>query len=137
MSSSTVAGDAYCLSLVSASEEPVSAYYVALCYTEPGIATAGSELDEPEEEAGYVRAVIYNESGNWEQLHNQLSNAEDVDFTVASADWGLVRYWAITDEATGGRVFWTGSFTEPLYVGEGEQVSIPAGGLDIYFGEAL
>lgn len=137
MSSSTVAGDEYCLALVSAREQAVPAYYVALCFTEPGVAIAGSELEEPEEEAGYTRAVIWNESGNWDLLHNQLSNSEEVDFTLASADWGLVRYWAVTDSPTGGRVLWVGRFTEPMFIGEGDQVSIPVGGLDIYFGEPM
>lgn len=134
MSFATIAGQDYVLSLAAAREEPVGVYYVALCFNEPGITTGGGELDEVEG-LGYARGELVNVSGNWDVIHSQLTNQVGVIFPLADEDWGQVRYWAICDAIEAGRVFWAGEFSEPMYIGEGDQVEIPEQALALYFGE--
>lgn len=132
MSFTTADGLDYILNLVSAREQPVETYYVALCYSLPGITTAGSELDEVEA-LGYTRGSLLNVSGNWTVSHGQLSNVTDVDYPVAEEEWGEIRYWAVCDTELAGRVLWAGYFTDPVFVAEGDQPQVPAYGLSMYF----
>lgn len=82
---------------------------------------------------GYRRAEIENISANWDVIHGQLTTTVDIDFPLADEDWGEVRYWAVCDSEDGGRVLWYDSFTDPFFIGEGEQPTIPAYGLSMYF----
>ena len=122
----TVAGANYLVDLFSASEWPVSDYYVALIVgAQPGVAIIGEELEEPEA-ADYTRARIENVSANWVTENGVVTNAIQVSFPVPSTEWGIVKHWALCDAAQGGRVLFAGD-VEQFTVVIGEQVFFPIG----------
>lgn len=131
----TIDGLDYVLNLIGAREQILPEYYVALTATEPGLTVSGTELTEPTG-MGYRRATMVNVSGNWDVIHNQLTNTVPVDYPLADEDWGSIRYWAVCDSVEAGRVLWSGEFTEEFYISEGDQIQIPENGMTMYFGDA-
>jgi hypothetical protein len=114
-------------------EPAVESYHVALIGpVAPGLTAGGYELEEPQA-ANYIRAQMPNDSAAWAVLHGGIQNVEELSFTIADEDWGEIQYWAVCDSAEGGRVFWIGEFSEPFYVQEGQQVTIPESALTLKF----
>ena len=134
MSFITADGRDHTLAVISGREPPLERWYVALCYSEPGITVAGSELDEVSSEE-YSRGEIVNVEGSWHLMHSQLSNLVAIGFPLAETDWGEVRTWAICDQELGGRVLWVGELP-PTWISEGDQVEIPVLGLSLSLGES-
>jgi len=126
----TADGADYLINLFTANEQAIPTYYLALITgDQPGIASHGSELDEPPF-AEYARAPLENLSGNWiNQPQLALTNI-DASFPVASQDWGIVRFWALCDQAQDGRVLMAGDF-DSFQVSAGDQVVFVAGTLGI------
>jgi hypothetical protein len=110
-------------------------FFVALCLnTAPHPFVQGGELDEPEEEFGYVRLEVPNTSVNWNREMETISNATDFIFTAATTDWGLVNYWAICDAPTEGNVYFYGEFIEPQDILATDIPTITAGTLTFVMG---
>lgn len=123
----TADGENYMLDLFTGSYTPLPTYYFALGRTKPPTRhTTGSEFDEPIT-ADYKRAPYTNASGNWTERVSSVFNVTQIAFPVATSAWGLVKYWAICDAPTGGKLLWVGSFTVPLTVGAGDQVVLAPG----------
>jgi hypothetical protein len=129
----TVDGADYLLSLLG-NDPVVERYYLALVVqgNAPGITIGGGELVEPGDDS-YARAEIINDSGNWQVMHGTITNATPVAFPLAVSDWGYISYWALTDAPEGGRVFLVGDFPETIFVGEEDQVVLPAGAISFGF----
>ncbi len=125
-------GVSYVLDMIGGGEFPVSDYYVALTNTVATQFNTGDELDEINA-AEYARAQYQNVSGAWLLAGQNLSNHFEIDFPVASSDWGVVKGWALTDQPTGGRLLWAGSLTptsitasmQPIYAPGALSVGIP------------
>lgn len=117
---------------------PPPSFYVALIVdVAPNPYITGDELSEPVV-GGYARAELPNDVTTWGdqntgQLH-MIYNIEDLAFTSATADWGIVSYWAMCDSVIGGNVLFVGEFEEPSYISNGDQVVIPAALLAVEFG---
>lgn len=130
----TADGANYFLDLFAARTQPVEAYYVALINgSQPGISAKGDELDEPEF-AEYARGYMENLSGNWFGNQGLILNQFAITFPILGQSWGTLRYWALCDAPTGGRVLAAGDFP-PFEGGVGDQIVLPAGimgiGLDL------
>ena len=124
----TVAGANYLVDLFSASEMPVSDYYVALITgKQPGVAVVGEELEEPDF-PDYTRARIENISANWSTEDGVVSNAIAVTYPIPTNEWGIIKHWALCDAEAGGRVFFAGEL-ENFTVVVGEQLIFPIGSL--------
>lgn len=126
----TVDGADYLMGLFGADHPPVDNYYIALVIGSiPGIAASGDELEEPFYE-DYGRAVIPNFSGSWEIFSGTLSNSVEILFPRPESPWGTPRFWALTDEATQGRVFFVGEL-DPFTVTVGEDIFLAPGALSL------
>lgn len=126
----TADGADYLINLFTAAEQAAPAYYLALITGgQPGISSHGSELDEPPF-ADYARAPVENLSGSWINQPQQALTNIDAAFPVASVDWGIVRFWALCDQAVDGRVLLAGDF-DSFQVVAGDQVIFTAGSLGI------
>lgn len=115
---------------------PTELYLALVRQTPPTPYVSGLELDEPPTDAGYSRAQVLNEAISWEgngQL-NVISNAIDIAWSPALADWGRIGYWAICASQEGGYVYFVGKMEEEKTVLAGDTALIPADALVIELG---
>lgn len=110
---------------------PPNFYLALITGNQPGLGIHGNELDEPAP-LEYSRGQITNTSGSWSLVNGTLTNVATITFPVASVSWGTVSYWAICDNAKGGRVLWAGD-CYPIPVDAGGQVVFTPGTLSIGF----
>lgn len=114
-----------------AGEPAVTEYHLALLDNRhTGIAVGGDELQEPGDDS-YQRAVIKNQTANWDISHGRMTNEVPIHFEVAVSQWGTVSGWAICDSYERGKVLWVGEFAEDIHIGQGNQMSIPVGALTL------
>lgn len=120
------------------STTPPAAFYLALIREIPPNAfISGDELDEPVA-ADYARAEISNDTVNWNApfMNSQLqvvSNQLDIEFGEAEEDWGSIGYWALTNAATGGYVYFYGQLESYQNIQEGDQAVVASDELVIEF----
>lgn len=100
------------------------------CYL--ALFTAGTGLDEnaPEAEVAggaYVRQAVDFDAA----AEGETANDADVNFPVATADWGTVTHWAVMDAVTDGNVLYWGDLTTPSAVLSGMGYRVQSGNIDI------
>lgn len=87
---------------------------------------------------GYARASVPNNSANWPAAaaagdgRTLKSNGSTISFSAATADWGTITQWAIVDAATGGNVYYYGTFDVAKTILTGDTATLPPGALKIY-----
>lgn len=117
---------------------PPTEFYLALIRQIPPTPyVSGLELDEPPLEAGYSRALIVNDATSWDAsggLLHVVSNALDVAWPPALADWGRIGYWAICASQEGGYVYFVGKMEEEKSVLSGDTALVPADELVVELG---
>jgi hypothetical protein len=107
-----------------------SGYYVALCVAEPGVAMDGAVLGDLEpDDTAYHRQFIALGSTRWGVSDSYITTLVDVDFGLASADWGQITHYALCSAPSGGNIFAWGEFLNPPTIQSGYQATIPAGGI--------
>lgn len=117
------------------SEVPDSWYLALIRQTVPNAFSDGVELDEPPAGVGYGRLLLPNDETIWTTDGYYLTtNVVALTFLQASADWGRINYWALTNAPTGGFVYFTGRFPQSEVIYNNDQVVIPAGSLQIALG---
>lgn len=118
--------------------EPPPNFYLALVRDiAPTPYMSGSELDEPEVEAGYGRVAIPNEATSWdseEGLLHVTSNLLDFSFVTATIDWGRIGYWALCNADVEGYTYFIGEMEEELIVLAGDQPVLGADELVVELG---
>lgn len=99
----------------------------------PTIFNVGDELDEPiADNNAYARAEIINGSNWWmENVASSITNAQDIVFPSATADWGTIKYWALCNTAVGGDVFFVGKLPAAQNIIAGDRAVVPVGAIDI------
>lgn len=116
--------------------EPPANFYLALIRdVAPTSYVSGGEIDEPPT-GDYARAVIENTTVWWsnESQPQVMLTDEDVLFTEATEDWGVVRYWALCNADAEGFVYAVGELDAPYNVEAGDVVVVGAGDLAIALG---
>ena len=102
-----------------------TAWYVALCTTDPDDSTLGTEVTG----GGYARqTAAFTVSGN------NASNTSAIEFPEATADYGTVQAVMIMPAATGGTasdMIVHAQLTSDKAISTGDIFRIPAGDLDI------
>ena len=99
-------------------------FYVAALRSRPGYEADGDDLDEPDG-GGYERVEVPNVSANFTSASDgTVRNEIEILFSTATASWGTIRHWALTDSPTGGVLFVSGRVTTRS-VREGRTLSIP------------
>lgn len=114
---------------------PLSFYLAFIRTTPPTLYINGAELDEPVD-GGYARAEIVNDVGYWTdngQL-NVIVNQQDVEFGVATADWGPIGFWALTNAPYSGNVYAVGDIENSSAVYAGDVPTIMSGDISFTLG---
>lgn len=92
-------------------------YYLALYTTTVSEAGGGTEISG----GGYARQkVVFTEPSN-----GQLNNSAQIEFPVATSDWGTANGWALCNAATGGDVIWYGTISSPKELLTGDIYRVP------------
>jgi hypothetical protein len=74
---------------------------------------------------GYAKSLP-----NWQpSIDGKIYNGKQVVFGPATADWGTLRYWFMSDAATGGNVIAFGEFIDPINIILGDSITIPTNGV--------
>ena len=100
--------------------------YVGLYTVAPTDSTAGTECTG----GSYGRESIARGTG-WTSAGNATENAADITFTEATASWGTVVAFALSDAVSGGNQLYWGDLTASKVIDSGDTAKIPAGDLDI------
>lgn len=111
------------LDRVYGSGDPVT-LFVAVMFSHPQFLHTGSDLDEPSGGA-YARVAVTNDESHWGAAAQGIkTNSLDILFPTATANWGTLRHWAISDASTGGRIITWGNMPQRLIV-EGATLRFP------------
>lgn len=106
--------------------------YVALLTADVVPATTGATLTEPSGGA-YARVLVARTSANWATPSNgQSSNANAIQFPIATAAWGTVTHWAYVTASTGGTIICAGRLIKALAVVAGKRPTLDAGRAVVY-----
>lgn len=100
---------------------PPSAVHMALFLGNP--VQGGTEVSG----GGYQRRPVTFTAAS----QRKTSNAADVEFPEATADWGTVSHFALFDAASGGNMLFYGVVTPSIQVVSGMQIMFKAGKLTI------
>lgn len=97
--------------------------YVALFTTDPTDAAAGTEVSG----GSYARQPVMFGAPN----DGAASNAADVNFPIATEDWGTVSHAAVYDAATGGNMLFHAPSTFSKQITTGDQYVVRTGQLTV------
>lgn len=107
-----------------------SSYWLALVDGEPGVDSDGTILADMEPDGADYRRQRYGVGpDHWAVNGSYLVNLADVDFDVASTDWGYRDHFAICSAVTGGEIYAYGELSEPQFLEADSQLILPAGSL--------
>lgn len=62
------------------------------------------------------------------------ANDADIEFPVATANWGTITHVGIRDAGSGGNLLWHGALAASKAIDSGDQFKIAAGDLDVTLG---
>ena len=101
--------------------------YVGLSTADPG--DDGTGLSEPSGN-GYAR--VQTAASDWNSASGgSLDNAEVIEFSEATGDWGTVTHFALFDAASGGNLLAHGSLSQSKSIAGGDTARFAAGDLDV------
>lgn len=91
--------------------------YLALYTSDPTPADTGTEVTG----GGYKRMPITFAAPALENGKQTAKNAADVEFPIATADWGLVTHIGLRTAATGGNLLWSAPVPNPRTIQNGDK----------------
>ena len=118
-----------------AREAPGSHWLALVRAIPPTAYMSGAEIDEPDA-TDYTRVEIANDLLTWsnasspQTVYNQLA----AQFPQAVTDWGVIRFWALTNALKEGFNYLVGELEQPLLVEAGDTVRLEAGDLGVSLG---
>lgn len=116
-----------------ASTAPVT-HYIALSTAAYNDAATGASMTEVVGGA-YARVAVTNNVTNWPTATGTApttqTNGTTITFPTATASWGTVMSFYITDAASGGNVYYGGDLTVSKPVTSGDTASFAAGAITI------
>lgn len=83
--------------------------YVALYTSNPTAADTGQEVSG----GAYARQAVTFAAPIVENGKQTIKNSADIQFPIATADWGTVTHVGIRDAATGGNLLYFGALDSP------------------------
>ncbi|WP_430042550.1 phage tail fiber protein [Paenibacillus dokdonensis] len=110
---------------------PPSTIYLALYTSDPTAADTGQEVVG----GGYTRRVITFAAPAVESGKQTVKNNSDVQFPVATANWGLVTHVGIRTAATGGNLLWSKPVDNPRTIETGDNPKFLANSTLVRFGQ--
>lgn len=106
--------------------------YLALLTADVVPASTGATIVEPAG-GGYTRVALTRNATNWPNASGgQSANGVDVQFPIASADWGTCTHWAYLTASTGGTIIVAGRLIKALAVVAGKSPLLEAGRAVVY-----
>jgi len=91
--------------------------YLALYTSDPTPADTGTEVNG----GGYKRMAISFAAPAVENGKQTVKNTADVEFPIASSDWGLVTHIGLRTAVTGGNLLWSTSVPNPRTIQSGDK----------------
>lgn len=91
--------------------------YLALYTSDPTPADTGSEVSG----GGYKRVAITFAAPSIENGMQTVKNAVDIEFPIASTDWGLITHIGLRTDATGGNLLWSKALDNPRTIQVGDK----------------
>ena len=83
---------------------PPAKLYIGVSTTSP--TATGENFTEPSSEVGYARVEIDNDTDTWVPAISDnpsvKKNNVPIEFPEATGDWGIIKYWGIFEQETGG-----------------------------------
>lgn len=110
---------------------PPTTLYIALFTSSGGLEnnTAGSQTEVSG--GGYARQSLNGSTNYFTQaVAGATSNHADIEFPVATADWGVITHVAIMDALTDGNVLMWGALNSTKDIETGDRFTFTAGNLD-------
>lgn len=101
--------------------DPPGQIYLALYTSDPTAADTGTEVSG----GGYVRQPITFAAPVVETGKQTAKNTTDIEFPIATADWGLVSHVALRTAATGGNLLWSTPVPNPRTIQSGDRPKFP------------
>ena len=96
---------------------PPTAVYLALYTSDPTQADTGTEVSG----GGYTRQAITFAAPSIVGGMQTVKNLADIEFPIATADWGLVTHIGLRTAATGGNLMWYASVPNPRTIQTGDK----------------
>lgn len=100
---------------------PPATVYVALYTVAPGVGGGGTEVSG----GSYARQTVVFTA----PVGGVSSNTADINFPIASADWGTIVAFALLDASSGGNFLYFGNLSASRQVLTSDQVRFPTGQL--------
>uniref|UniRef100_UPI00046EB276 phage tail fiber protein n=1 Tax=Paenibacillus ehimensis TaxID=79264 RepID=UPI00046EB276 len=94
--------------------------YIALYTSDPMAADTGQEVSG----GAYARKAATFTAAVLEGGKQTIKNSADIEFPVATADWGTVTHIGIRDAATGGNLLYFGALTAPRTILSGDRFKL-------------
>lgn len=105
--------------------------YLALYTSDPTPADTGTEVTG----GGYKRMPITFAAPALENGKQTAKNSADVEFPIATADWGLVTHIGLRTAATGGNLLWSAPVPNPRTIQNGDKPKFLKDGTLVRFTE--
>jgi hypothetical protein len=111
---------------------PPDTLYIAL-FTSSGGLENNTEGEQTEITGGSYARQALNGSDNYftPASGGEAENYDDIEFPVATDDWGVLTHVAVMDALTGGNVLYWGELTQTKQIDSGDQYKFNAGTLVI------
>ncbi|MGG6309782.1 phage tail fiber protein [Paenibacillus macerans] len=111
---------------------PPDQIFLALYTSDPTPANTGTEVAE----GGYERQIIQFGAPTLVSGKQKSVTIIDVEFNIATADWGLVTHTGLLDAPTGGHLLWSKSLgDEARTVLSGDKPKFLAGSSSVAFAQ--
>ncbi len=102
---------------------PPSTIYVALYTAAPGVGGGGTEVSG----GAYGRQTVTFSA----PINGVTSNTVDINFPIATLDWGTIVAFALLDASSGGNLLYFGNLSSPRAISTNDQARFPAGQLTV------
>jgi hypothetical protein len=109
--------------------------FLALSLADPG--PSGSGLVEPVGGAYARKSVTRNTTNFTDGTAGLITNAVEIAFVTATADWGTITHWAVFDALTGGNMLSYAALTSPRVITDQDLFRFQVGQLAITYKNAL
>lgn len=97
--------------------------YVALYTADPTAADTGTEVTG----GAYARQAVTFTAPAEVGGATQIENTADIQFPIASADWGNITHIGIRDALTSGNLLYHGALTNPRTILTSDRITFQAG----------
>ncbi|WP_339816772.1 hypothetical protein MKZ15_15355 [Paenibacillus sp. FSL R7-0216] len=111
--------------------DPPDKIFLALYTSDPTIADTGTEVSG----GSYSRQEITFGEPSTVSGKRTVVSSDDVEFPIATADWGLVSHVGLRDAASGGHLLWSNALSSSRSIQLGDRPKFLAASTTIAFAQ--